>query len=145
MINSNNYQLYKSTFEAILSFLIERNKDLAALLNHKDHGVLKRLNEVEKQKGSQKFASLKIGLSDMLTWLSHLPEEYSTEINSRLINSGLISIASIKNEIKGIDKKVIKRGYIKNDEEYYIIKNVHENNLDNRLLELLGKYELNAR
>ncbi|HXL57456.1 MAG TPA: hypothetical protein VN958_14430, partial [Chitinophagaceae bacterium] len=85
------------------------------------------LNNWEKKSRSIAKRGLKETLRDMLTMFMDLSNDMKKELSEQLVNKGLPSFNQLVSTIKDTPQKVLKRGKIKNIDEYYIIKEFLDN------------------
>lgn len=67
---------------------------------------------------------LKEGLRDDLTMVIQLPTDQKEILNDQLLSKGLRSLNLLVSTIKETANQVLRRGKIKNLDEYYVIKEV---------------------
>ncbi|MEO1218703.1 MAG: hypothetical protein AAFY45_34545, partial [Bacteroidota bacterium] len=79
---------------------------------------------MEKESFSLAKKGLKMGMSDLIQMVNGQSEAFKKELNELLIASDLPSLKRLNAQIKNIAQKVLKRGEIKSESEYYIIKEV---------------------
>lgn len=119
-ITESNYEYYKKVYRMVWKY----QADLANVDPDSEYSPIKVLSEWEQRSKSLARSGLKEGLRDSLTELLCLPMNLKEELNNQLIKEGLASLNNLFVEIKDIPIKVLKRGKIKNLDEYYIIKEV---------------------
>ena len=144
-INKSNYHIYKKVFTLLWEF----EARIAGIDPNVSYSPVKVLNEWENENFSKAVKGLREGLRDTLTQFSDLPENFKNDLNQNLMNKELPGLNTLIAEIKNIPAKVLKKGRIKDLDEYYIIKEVLDN-MDNdlsdfdrsRLLTIFGEYEL---
>src|SRR4030095_10838660 len=114
-ITDDNYDFYKQIFETLWIFkstrLLNRNPNV-------EHSPVTILNSWEKKSKSIAKRGLKESLRDMLTMLLDLPTTMKTELSELLIKKGLPSFNQLISTIKDTPQKVLKRGEIKDLDEY---------------------------
>lgn len=120
-INDENYIAYKKVFEIIWKH--ERSLiDPGLLQIVEDPFELINKWEVESKSRAQK--ALKAGLIEIISNFKEYPLTLLQAINSDLEENGLPNINSLKVTHQDMLNKIIKRGYIKNMDEYYIINEI---------------------
>jgi hypothetical protein len=117
-INDANYETYNRVFKILWMFQAEAigiDPDIEC-------SPIKVLENWEKEGMSTAKKGLKEGLNDILTMCMDLPGEIQKKINEKLLDNQLPGFNDLIATIKEVPQKVIKRGKIKNLEEYYVIK-----------------------
>jgi len=122
-ITQQNYDEYKKVYEILWQFQAQ----LFQMDANAEYSPVNVLSSWEKQSLSLARRGLKEGLRDSITMILELPIETRAIINQTLINEGLPGLQKITSEIKDIPNKVLKRGKIKNLDEYYVVKEVLDN------------------
>ena len=89
-----------------------------------DFSPLNVLESWEKESDSLAKKGLREGLRDSLTGLKYLPDDIKAELNDNLISENYPSINILTSQIINLPKRVLKKGKIKNLDEYYVIKEV---------------------
>jgi hypothetical protein len=119
-ITVDNYDRYKRIFEILWNFQAQHLKfdpnSAASPINV--------LNAWELQSQSLARRGLKEGLNDTLSQMISLPNEYKNDIDSKLKAAGFETLNKLISTVKDVPIKVLKKGKIKNIDEYYIIKEV---------------------
>lgn len=119
-ITDDNYGRFKQVFELILKFIY---RDHPFLLES-DASPIKVLEEWEQQSMVKAKKGLKHGLADILSQLKELSDADKEVLNKKLLAEGLTSLWRLIATIAEIPAKVLKRGKIKNLDEWYVIKEV---------------------
>jgi hypothetical protein len=119
-ITEENYEYYKNIAEVIWNFLW---KDIPVEIPE-DSLPMNVLNRMEQKSKSLARKGLKEGLMDSFHMLKEASAEHIFLLNQELIKSGLENINRLRAFIEQIPVKVLKRGKIKNLDEYYVIKEV---------------------
>ncbi len=119
-ITDENYEYYKKIAEVIWTFQFKDN-----LVEFSEESLpINVLNKWEHKSKSLAKRGLKAGLIDSLSVLKDAFEEYILHLNEQLIKSDLPDLNKLRNFIKNVPAKVLKRGKIKNLDEYYLIKEI---------------------
>lgn len=118
-ITDNNYEIYKQIFEIIWVFEATR---LMNIDPNVDYSPIAVLNSWEQRSKSLAKRGLKEGLRDTLTMLLDMPNDLKMELSKQLMEKGLPNLYQLISTIKDTPQKVLKRGKIKNLDEYYVIK-----------------------
>ncbi|MCF3648204.1 hypothetical protein [Synoicihabitans lomoniglobus] len=87
----------------------------------------KWLNQFSQLKGRERrnaVAGMKQGVNDVLTMARHLPTEARTEIDSALAVKDLPSLRKMEAGLKKKHRTILKRGRIKNEEEFYLVAEI---------------------
>lgn len=143
-INKKNYEYYKEVFR-IICFHLSKGNPL--LLQH-DINPITILDNWQKSSHSLAIKGLQVGLNDSLSGLKYCPRPLMTEINIDLEQHNLPNVKQLLNAVEKTFAKVLKEKKIKNDEQYYIIKEILDDtttdltNEDKQTLSVcLGMYE----
>ena len=113
-ITDANYPEYKKIFQIFIEFISAKLPFSLSTAN--------LLNEMEKSNKSIAKRGLKQGLHDFLTGIKDFPKNDQDTLNEKLLNEnlpGLWKLISIVNETPA---KVLKRGKIRDIDEWYVIK-----------------------
>src|SRR6185437_5104205 len=89
-----------------------------------EHSPLNVLNEWEKKGKSLAKTGLKVGLLDMLTMSMDMSIEMKKDLSLQLTSQGFPGLSQLVSTIKGTIRKILKRGKIKNIDEYYVTKDL---------------------
>lgn len=80
---------------------------------------------IAKEHGrSISFEGLKQAVNDTVEDLSHRPLEYIQKLDTALREQGIITFSEIRRRYSSSYKRIVKRGNIKNETEYYIIAGI---------------------
>ena len=69
-------------------------------------------------------AGQKMGMNDLLSHSHHFSATQRAAIDTRLSARGLPSLRSLEVALKGTHVRILKRGKIRTEEEYYVVKEV---------------------
>jgi uncharacterized protein with von Willebrand factor type A (vWA) domain len=119
-ITDDNYEQYKQIDRILWGF---QAKALGIDPNV-EYSPVKVLEEWEKKSKSLAKQGLKEGLRDSLMNIMESSTAVKQKINDELLKNGLPNLNSLFSIIKSIPNKVLKRGRIKDMDEYYIIKEI---------------------
>ena len=122
-ITDDNYRHYKEVFTT----LWRSQANLMKLEYNSEHDPIFILSNWEQKSMSLAKRGLQEGLRDGLTMSLDLPATSKKDLNSELERKGLPNLAQLTIQIKDTQLKVLKRGRIKNHDEYYIIKEFLDN------------------
>ena len=81
-------------------------------------------NAQEKESMSMAIKGLKASLGDCLTMGNHLTGDQFANLNKLLEKKGYPNIKILSKKIRGTYKTILKNQKIKNDDEYYFIKEI---------------------
>jgi hypothetical protein len=73
---------------------------------------------------SEVIAGLKQGINDTLTMAKEMSEEQRKQIDSSLLARGLPSLRKMQAGLTKIPQRILARGHIRNDEEFYIVAEI---------------------
>lgn len=116
-ITDENYNTYKALFEVFWSHY---TKLLPPELNVSS--PIEVLNQFEARGKSYGKRSLQSGLGDLVFIAQNVPSNIIQAIDKDLKDKNLPDFNSFKAAILDTPNKVLKRGKIKNSDEYYIIQ-----------------------
>lgn len=144
-ITEENYTHYKKVAEIIWGFQFKYDP-----MEIKDEELpINVLNTWEQKSLSLARKGLKAALIDSLSALRYAPENFITALNEQLIKSDLPTLNKLLSVVNDVPARVIKRGTIKNLNEYYIIKEILDDvgcgisEADNEQLnKLFGEFEI---
>jgi hypothetical protein len=119
-ITKENYNIYKRVYEIIWiyqakSARVDPNSNLSPI---------KVLEEWEGKSMSLARKGLKAGLSDTVSQMVSLPIEYRNPLDALLLGEGQPSLNKLISLVNNVSDKVLKKGKIRNENEYYIIKEI---------------------
>ena len=119
-ITDSNYDQYKLVFKELNDFIYKGYEFL-----FKSHHPVEVLNEFEKANKSLAKKSLRIGLLDMFSMIKEgMPENQKQELHQVLLNKNLPGLWELLSIVNDILAKVLKRGKIRNLDEWYVIKEI---------------------
>ena len=109
---------------------------------------LHQLSNAKGRERSAMISGMKQGMNDALNMLKMMPEETRAEVNLALADKELPTIEKMEVILKKKHQRILKRGHIKNDEEFYIVAEILSDlEFDispadrRRLGEIYGEYE----
>jgi len=117
-ITDENYSTYKAIFEV---FWTHYSKLLPTELNVSPTPI-DVLNQFEARGNSYGKRSLQSGIGDLVFMAQDVPSIIIQAIDKDLKEKNLPDFNSFKAAILGTQNKVLKRGKIKNLDEYYIVQ-----------------------
>lgn len=117
-LTKETYSLYKKIFQVVWEAI---NENQLIPLNSPIHPY-NVLEDFEK-KSSNKMAikSLRLGLNDCMMMLRDMSIESKQKLDQRLKKENLCTLNQLVFFYKKIEQKIIKRGRIKNEEEYRMV------------------------
>jgi len=68
------------------------------------------------------IAGLRQAAHDMVAWSRTVPAELTREADAHLKKRGSLTLTAMINRVSSIVPRVLKRGRIRNDEEFYVMK-----------------------
>ena len=94
--------------------------------------IVQNITTIEEQSMAQARKSLQMGFNDLTYILQDLPSEQIRNLNEILTHNSYPNWNRLLASIKNSAKKIIKRGKIKNQEEYFLLKEI-DHDLENEL------------
>lgn len=79
---------------------------------------------VEEHSLSIALQGLKQAVNDTVEHLSHQPLQYIQRLDAALREQGIVTFSEIRRRYSSSYKRILKRGNIKNETEYYIIAGI---------------------
>ena len=119
-IDQSNYHYYKGILSVIWVFQAKIGGIDPTIF----FSPINVLTALENQNTSLGIKALKETLMDTLIGLKYLSTEQQKELDLNLNSNSFPSIEVLTAKIKNLPNKVIKRGKIKNLEEFYVIKEI---------------------
>lgn len=119
-ITTENYAYYKQAFAIIWEF----QAAAAGIDPAVPHSPINVLSGWEQEQMSIARKGLKEGLRDSLTMVAELPDDMKQSLDKRMTGEGFTSLNKLLAMVRDIPAKVLKRGKIRNLDEYYVIKEV---------------------
>ena len=104
-----------------------------------EHPYNALMTGVQADGKAKHMTGLKQAVNDMLVMIEQLPDEAITMLDSKLAEIDAMTVAQARRNYWRKIATIRKRGKIKNDSEFYILKDVAGD--DPQLLELLESYE----
>ena len=123
-ITDENFQEYKQVLEILWKFFISNSSYNSKIDPCGETSPITVLSKWEKKSMTLAKKGLKEGLRDLIGDIIELPFEKREEINNQLAARGFLGLNQLFSIIRDTPQKVLKRGKIKNLDEYYIIKEV---------------------
>jgi len=137
-ITDDNYEEYKKVFQVINGFLSKWSPVSSTAVDFID-GLEKKSRTLAKR-------SLKMGLHDYLAgWIKDFSKKDHDSLNEKLLNENLPSLWKLMSIVNDTTTKVLKRGKIRNIDEWYVIKEFLDDTvseISDEEREILGKYFL---
>ena len=78
----------------------------------------------EKHGRSKALEGLRQAANDIIEDLSHIPSEEVASIDEAMHDLGLLPLSELRRRYASAYTRVVKRGQIRSDTEYYLIKNI---------------------
>ncbi len=128
-IDKDNYDSFKKVL-GIIWHHIYKNVDSKLQTTMSGLSPVETLNkwEIEISKSSL-YSGLKQALADAVTLMNYSPPKLVADINAELITNNLPNVQKLKGLVLDSVHKVAKRQKIKNNDEYYIIKELIDDNV----------------
>jgi len=126
------FQTYLGFFRAMWAFQEKLNpelRSLSALSNGTSYGDLAAAQAQEAvSKGTATFSALlsgmKQGVADELEMTRGLPQEVVKLADESLVAAGALSLTEMRSRVWRVIPKVLERGTIRTLDEFYVVKNV---------------------
>ena len=116
-ITDTNYDEYKKVYQIIEEFVWGKS-NFESLMIITPAGLQKPSKSILKR-------AVKAGLNDLLTYIKlELPEKDKKLLNEKLVNEKLPGLWNLISIINEVPVKVLKRGKIRNLDEWYVIKEI---------------------
>jgi len=126
-ITDENYQEFKQVFEILWKFYIENSSNNSKIDPFGEYSPITVFSKWEKKSMPLAKRGLKEGLRELIGYIIELPLEKREEISNHLAARGFLGLKQLVSLVRDTPQKVLKRGKIKNLDEYYIIKEVLAN------------------
>ncbi len=82
------------------------------------------LSKLEQTNHKQAAAGLKQAINDIVESSQHLPESDVRELDLELKRLGIVTLSEVRRRYSKSYRKVLKRGRILSETEYYLVRNV---------------------
>lgn len=137
-VTVSNYEQLRAWFARILPQAIAMD-----FVNDETDPV-KGLDRVAARSPAMARKSLTIGIGDMIEATDWWPADRVAAFDQELERDGLPTLSLLRREFSRKIGRILKRGMIRNEEEYFAIRNVFEatEEGDPALGRLLAEYEL---
>jgi len=144
-ITDENYEDYKKVSGILWQFIaIANNIDPDS-----EHSPIAVLADWEKKSMSLAKKGLKSGLIDEITMAMDMPLDVKKQIDEQLSAQGFLTFNQLVLTVKDTLQKALKRGKIRNLDEYYLLKELLDSSesdvseLEKRKVEeMLGEFEI---
>jgi len=113
------YDRLHKFFSEMWLYLIEQNPSLAESARLHDPRVVKWAGG---PRFSEFFSGLRQGISDLLEMTKDFNKNEVSALDSRLKEAGLASLTEMRSKIWKTIPKILRRQRIRNDDEYYLLK-----------------------
>ena len=77
-----------------------------------------------EQKRSRRASGAKMAINDLLSQSRHFSESQRAAIDARLAAKELPTLRMLEAGFRGVHARILKRGRVRNDEEYYIVAEI---------------------
>jgi hypothetical protein len=138
-------ELEYAKMKDFLSFYAERYLKAEGLPLDKE--PMACLEALEKKSMKMAFAGLRQTINDCVEMSLHFDHAEVEKLDSQLRSRGIVTLSELRRRYSKSYAKIMKRGRIKNETEYYLLRNVlfdpTEKTSDERKLleELISDYE----
>jgi hypothetical protein len=105
-----------------LSFYAERYLKAEGL--PPDKQPIASLEALEKKSMKMAFNGLRQAINDCVEMSLHFDHEEVEKLDSQLRSRGIVTLSELRRRYSKSYAKIIKRGQIKNETEYYLVRNV---------------------
>ena len=85
-----------------------------------ESNVIVSASEIEWEKAS--LAGIRMAVVDFVEWVSGLSEEHISSFDNKLQSAGLPTVTAMKNKNYRETIKILNRGFIKTDNDFYLLK-----------------------
>ncbi len=116
-ITSDNYLFYKQIAEVIWKFISAKNPYTIP----EEADPVNRLNKLESESQAKARTGLRLMLDDLFSMQDDASPEQREALEGELRKAGLPSLSELLAEVKQVPAKVLKRGKIRNEREWYVI------------------------
>ncbi|MBL7747183.1 MAG: hypothetical protein JNM19_07135 [Chitinophagaceae bacterium] len=116
-ITNDNYLFYKQIAEVIWKLISEKNP--YAIPEEAD--PVNILNKSERESQAKARTGLRLMLDDLFSMLDDAGLEEMAELDAELRKAKLPSLSELLAEVKQVSAKVLKRGKIRNEREWYVV------------------------
>ena len=111
-----------ATMKAFLAFYADRYFDLETLPPEKR--PIACLEVVEKRGMKTALRGLRMAINDCVEASLHFDHAEVTKLDSELRKRGIVTLSELRMRYSKGYARIKKRGRIKNDDEYYLVRNV---------------------
>ncbi len=136
-IDAQNYLQMKAWFARLVTETVS-----ADLLNPETHPIA-CLEQIEVRWPGKARSGLAMAIGDTIEQTDCWPNERVAALDELLASDGLPSLTEVRVRFSKVIRRVVARGTIKNDLEYYAVRNAVElpNGIHEALWKLLAAYE----
>jgi len=82
------------------------------------------VNIIEQYGRSKALEGLRMATNDILEELSRIPSAQVESLDEAFLRAGLVSLSELRRRYSSSFKRIVKRGRIQDDTEYYLLKGV---------------------
>jgi len=136
-ITPANFELMQQWFASVVPEVFP------ATVLHPEIDPTIQLERLAATSPSKARLGLRIAIGDIVEVADSWPAARVAEVDMLLIQEGLPSLSEVRTKFSKVLRRVITRGSIKNDAEYYAVRNAAEmaNQDEQSLWELIASYE----
>ncbi|MBR0751618.1 hypothetical protein JQ604_05450 [Bradyrhizobium jicamae] len=118
----NNSKLEYAQMKGFLSFYAERYLKAEGL--PADKLPIARLEALEKKSMTAALNGLRQAINDCVEMSLHFNHEDVVKLDAQLRSRGIITLSELRRRYSKSYAKIKKRGHIKTETEYYLVRNV---------------------
>ena len=115
-------ELEYAKMKDFLSFYAERYLKAEGL--PPDKQPMASLEALEKKGKKMAFNGLRQAINDCVEMSLHFDHKEVEKLDSQLRNRGIVTLSELRRRYSKSYAKIIRRGQIKNETEYYLVRNV---------------------
>ncbi len=119
-VSEENYSQLKQCFEVIAPLLMP---DIGLPVERQPLTILA---DLEKSSPAMARSALSMGISDLIQMSFDLPCSRILEIDQKLAQEDLLTLTALRSIFSDKLNKLIKKGKISNDVEYFLLKDVFD-------------------
>lgn len=143
-VNEENYLHLKKCFEVMASLIMP---DIGLPVEKQP---LTLLTNLERSSPAKARSALSMGINDLVQMSFDLPRSRILDIDQILAQQDLLTLTALRSIFSDKLNRLIKKGKISNDVEYYLLKDVFDSNSgaeidSSRLHNMLELYEESKR
>lgn len=118
----DEFELEYAKLKAFLSFYVDRYFSVDSL--SPDKRPIASFEALEKKSMKLAFDGLRQAINDSVEMSLHFDREEVEKFDSQLRSRGIVTLSELRRRYSKSYAKIMKRGRIKNETEYHLIRNV---------------------